>query len=471
MNHLQRLILEEYYRRQSRVMDLPPDRLRDPAFEVQNNVISDRKERYKAVNCTRRSGKSVGEAIDHFEICELYPSSRCLYIGLTLDSVTEIIWDVFKELNDRGGYGCVFNETKKICKFPNGSRIRLFGLDSSEREMKKVLGGKNRKITIDEAGSMTQDMKKVCYQMIDPTLTDLAPNSWFTLAGTCENIPNTFFEKVVSGEETGLPWKVYRWTAYENPHMREQWTKQINLYKKQNPDVVHASWFKTHYLNEWCSDDDLLIIPLSSGNFIEELPKGKWEYVLGVDLGYNDASAFSVVAYSYDSPKAYVIHAQKESGLDFTGVAGQIRELQRKFAISKIVIDGSNKQGVEEIKKRHNIPMDNAEKQGKATYLRLLRDDVLQKNLMILEGANELVTEWKQLQWKNEERKEEDSRCQNHLSDATLYAWRESRHYTYDPEDAPKDQNSQEFMDELEEMEAEEMRKEAEENEWWEMAA
>lgn len=468
----ERLLIEEYVRRKLRVMELPPDRLRDPNFVAQNQVLNDRDVRYKAVNCTRRSGKSVGEAIDHFELCEQFPSSRTLYLGLTLDSVSEIIWDVMKELDERGKYGCKFNEVKKIVRFPNGSRIRLFGLDTSERQMKKILGQKNRKVTIDEAGSITQDMVKICYQMIDPTLTDLAPNSWFSLVGTCENIPNTFFEKVVTGKETFLPWKVYRWTAYENPHMKEQWTKQIELYKRQNPDVIHASWFKTHYLNEWCSDDELRIIKFSDANFTKTLPATGLFYVLGVDLGFNDASAFAVLAYSLDAPTSWVVETFKESGYDITDVANKIKEIQRRYNITKIVVDGANKQGVEEMKKRHRIPMVPAEKQGKASYLRMLRDDCIQKHLMIMQGKNgELVTEWEQLQWKDENKQEEDPRCQNHLSDATLYAWRECKHYTYDPEDAPKHVDSEEYMDAFEEKESEELRREIEESEWWEMAA
>lgn len=472
MNPEARLLIEEYLRRKRRVLDMPPDRLRDPNFIAQNNVLSDRVNRYKAVNCTRRSGKSVGEAIDHFELCETYAGSRTLYLGLTLDSVSEIIWDVMKELSEKGGYACKFNEVKKIVRFPNGSRIRLFGLDTSERQMKKILGQKNRKVTIDEAGSMTQDMVKICYQMIDPTLTDLAPNSWFHLVGTCENVPNTFFQKVVEGKETFLPWKVYRWTAYDNPHMKAQWTKQIELYKTQNPDVIHASWFKTHYLNEWCSDDELLIIPLSPKNYCQEIPKTHSYYVLGVDLGFNDASAFSVLAYSLNSPVCYVVKSFKESGYDITDVANKIKEFQREFPITKIIVDGSNKQGVEEIKKRHRIPLNNAEKQGKATFLRILKDDAILGKIVLLEsGTGELITEWSQLQWKDENKQEEDPRCQNHLSDATLYAWRECKHYTYDPQDEPPHIDSEEFMDEFEQREAEALERELKESEWWEMAA
>ena len=465
----ERAIIEEYVRRKSLSDSIDLQRLRDPSFEKQNEVLQARDKRYKAINCTRRSGKSVGEAIDHFEIAEEFPGSRSLYMGITLDSVSEIIWDVFKDLNKLGKYNCKFNNTKKIVFFPNGSRIRLFGLDVSERQMRKVLGQKLRKVSIDEAGSITIDMKRLCYQMIKPALADNRPNSWLTLLGTCENIPNTFFEAVTEGLERGVNWNVYKWTAYENPHMARQWKEEIDEAIENNPEVVNASWFRTHYLNEWCSDDDLLIIKLDKAkNYLEELPNDRYGFVLGVDLGYNDATAFSVLAYSDNHDVAFVVKSYKETQMDITDVANEIRKIQRQFDIEKIIVDGANKQGVEEIKNRHGIPLESADKKDKATFLRILRDDFIQAKVKILEGeCGELITEWKSLMWKDEYKEKEDDRCQNHLSDATLYAWRYCYHYIFEPPEPKKDPNTDEYMDDLEEREAEEMLQlQREEEEW-----
>lgn len=379
-------------------------------------------------------------------------------MGLTLDSVTEIIWDIFKDLNKQGNYGCKFNETKHIVFFPNGSRIRLFGLDVSQKQMRKILGQSLRKVSIDEAGSITQDMQTLCYQMIMPALTDNAPDSWLTLLGTCENIPGTFFEEVTEKREKGRDWQIHKWTAYENPHMKKQWAAEMAEMKLHNPNIIHASWFKTHYLNEWCADDDLLIVPAKKvvrTNFVDD---GTYTYVLGVDLGYNDANSFTILAASEKHRRAVIVKSFKEPELDLTDVANQIKQLQRKYDIHKIIIDGANKQGVEEIKKRHHIPMEAAEKTDKATYLRLLRDDVLTGNLVMNESnCGELYTEWSQLMWKDSNKEKEDDRCQNHCSDSALYAWRECRHYLYEPPKEKEGKNTDKYMDEIEEREAERM--------------
>jgi len=404
--------------------------IRTEGFKKQNEILDDKSSRFKALNATRRAAKSHTEAMDHIEICNMYPKSRTVYMGLTLDSVTEIIWDVFKEFNEKHNLGLKFNNTKKIIFYPNGSRTRLFGLDASARQLAKILGQKLRKVSIDEAGSITINLEEFCFQKVRPALIDLAPYSWLTLLGTCENIPNTYFQKVIEGKCINFDWKVHRWTAYDNPFMTKQWEAEIKDITEKNPKALETSAFKTHYLNQWCSDDDLLIIPASKMSYIEKLPnlgKGKdWNFMLGVDLGYNDATAFTLLAFNYWHRAVVICMTFKSTEQDLTDVANTINKLKQDYNITHIVIDGANKQGVEEIKKRHNLPeIEIAEKQGKATYLRLLRDEVITEKIQFIkESTTDLQLEWQSLQWKDKMKLLEDPRCQNHLSDSTLYIWR-----------------------------------------------
>lgn len=434
---MEEAILEELVRRNGRSFSIPMD----PLFEIQNKFRNDRQQ-FKALLCTRRSGKSTSEVKDHIDKCLEFPNSRTVYMALTLDSAAEITWDIFKEENELHNLGMKFNEQKKIIFYPNGSRTRLFGIDSNEKQITRVLGQKLRKVSIDECGSITRDMKKIVYQMILPALGDLAPDSWLTLLGTPENIPGTFFEEVTEGRETTLPWIIYKWTAFENPYMKKQWGELIDTMTKSNPQVVEASWFKTHYLNLWVSDDDLLIIPASKATKVAELPHSRdWIHVLGVDLGFNDASAFSVVSFSFTHKKAYITETVSKSGLDLTEVSEIIKNIKRRYNISRTVVDGANKQGVEEMKKRLGLPdLEAAEKQGKPTYLKLLRDDIVTGRVLMVEGQNDgLEREWRSLQWKDKKKLLEDPRCENHISDATLYAWRETHSYmAEEPTPAPK---------------------------------
>ena len=464
MSLSKREILEEYVRRFGG--DRKLTRLRDPNFTIQNEILDDRKNRYKALNATRRAGKTVTECISFMEVGEEFPKSNMVFGALTLDSAADICWQEFKDLDARGGYGCKYNQTKKIVFFPNGSKVRLFGFDTSAKQMKKVLGQKLRKFSLDESGSMTQDMRKLCYQMIKPALADLRPNSWMTLLGTCENIVNTFFEGVTEKKETDLPWKVYKWTAFDNPHMAKQWKLEIDEMLENNPKIVNASWFKTHYLNQWCADDDLLIIPIKKCEQVDFVDDGNYDFLLGVDIGYNDANAFSIVACHRNKREVIIVKTYKQAELILSEVAEKIKEIQRKYNILKIVIDGANKQGIEEIKRRFAIPLTIAEKTGKATYLHLLKDDVITGSVL-MDSANcgELYTEWASLMWKDLNKEKEDDRCQNHLSDATLYIWRYCYHYLWEPVAPEDDKDSDAYMDKIEREEAEDAEREEKENE------
>ena len=66
--------------------------------------------------------------------------------------------------------------------------------------------------------------------------------------------------------------------------------------------------------------------------------------------------------------------------------------------------------------------------------------------------------------WKDSSRDKEDDRCQNHLSDATLYAWRYCYHYLWEAPENKDDENTDEFMDDLEEKEAEEAERQQKED-------
>lgn len=422
----------------------------DPVHVPQYKAAVD-KSFLKGIQSPRRSGKSTGEVRETLEEAEIItPGSNHLYGALTLSSAKEIAWDTFLENLDAHKVKHSINSQSGIITLDNGSKIRLFGLDSSYKEMRKLLGSKYKTVKIDEAGSITQDLRKVCYQMIMPALTDM--NGRLALLGTAENIPNTFFEKVTSGKEPG--WSIHKWMTIDNPYMREKWIAHLQWIKDNNPEFMLTSEYKTHYLNEWCADDNKLIIKLMDSTVIKPFTLSGYDYLLSMDLGYNDATSFTVIAHSSHDPVCYAVKSFKSPEMDFTDVANTIKQLQSKYPITRYKIDGANKQGVQEIVKRHKLPLDIADKSGKATHLRLLRDDVIQGKFKIFEGeCDPLVEEWKALQWKDDLREEEDPRCQNHCSDGALYGWREARNYTYQTPEPKLNRNTDEYMKDFEKKE------------------
>ena len=415
----------------------------DDTFTKQFQAAKD-KSILKAIQCTRRAGKSTGEAKETLQSAFENPETKHLYGALTLGSAKNIIWDMFLSELELKKIQFRSNEQQGIIKLANKSEIRLFGLDSSYKEMRKILGGKYKTVKIDEAGSITQDLKKICLQMILPALTDM--NGRLTLLGTAENIPKTYFEAVTSGLEPG--WSVHKWTAFDNPYIADKWKEHIEWIEKFNPTFKLTSEYKTHYLNEWCADDRLLIIRINKDTVIPAIDLVNPTYILGVDLGYNDDCSFVLTAFHVKSPELYVVEAYKENELDITDTANRIKDYLRRYPVAKIIVDGANKQGVMEMRNRHNIPLEAAKKEDKASFLKIMADDVTRGRIKYFQGkCDSLIEEQEQLQWKDVTKQDEDPRIPNHCNDALLYSWREARNYLWKEQPKPEDINSNEYMD------------------------
>jgi hypothetical protein len=239
--------------------------------------------------------------------------------------------------------------------------------------------------------------------------------------------------------------------------MKDKWIIEVNELIERNPNVINASWFKTHYLNQWCADDELLILHQVAESQIDEIPIRKTPYVfiLGVDLGFNDSSAFTVICYHDYDKICYVVESYKEPELILSQVAQRINFLSTKFPFSKIIIDGANKQGVEEIKQRFSLALEPAQKTEKAIFLKLLNDDFVVGNVKVKKNSNnQLITEALQLQWEDSRKEKEDARCENHSIDALLYSWRSCYHFLSVREPIIKNRNSDDYMNQLEEEES-----------------
>ena len=80
------------------------------------------------------------------------------------------------------------------------------------------------------------------------------------------------------------------------------------------------------------------------------------------------------------------------------------------------------------------------------------------------------MDEWRLLQW-DEDRPKEDDRFENHLSDAALYAWRESRHYASVPREVEPEVGSEEYYKRLSDRHEKQLLDKLEHGEgslWWE---
>ncbi len=281
-------------------------------------------------------------------------------------------------------------------------------------------------MVIDEAQAFGIDLRQLVYGVLKPAVADY--RGTIVLTGTPGNLIKGLFFDVTNGREAG--WSGHRWDTYANPYMAEQWAGEIADLKAASPLVVETPWFRQMYLGEWVIDLDKLVYRFNPDrNTFTELPSfhaGQWHYVLGVDLGYNDPTAFALCAYHDFDKTLYVLEAEKHPRPDVTSVAERIRGFQGRYELDAIVIDGANKQAVEEMRRRHELPLRAADKTGKSDFIEIMNGELIQGRIKLHSArCSQLADEYAGLIWdERSEKREEPPNCPNDLCDATLYAWR-----------------------------------------------
>lgn len=413
--------------------------------------------RLKAALCTRRAGKSEGGSRWLTEPCIQFDGVNTLYVGLTKDTCRKIFWEgAIKPLIAKFKIPCKLNETRLEVKFPNGSFIYCLGMDVDKEEMKKLLGGKYKRILIDEAGSFRVNLFKLVYEILKPSTADLLGE--IALTGTPEDLTSGLFYEVTrqDGVPRRLDWSVHEWNTFDNPYMAQQWEIEIDEMIAVNPRVVETPMFKRMYLGKWEIDETRLVYKYNrERNWIAKLPEGDYTNGLGIDLGFNDDSSFVVSSYNGESPKLYLRHPFKKPGMIISDVGDKTNYYRGKYDILSYVIDGANKQAVEELRKRFAIPFISADKAGKAEFIDIFNSELIQGNIVLVGDDCDIIEkEWNNLIWddRSTTKREEHPACANHLSDAILYIWRNQYQYLYQkPVKAVKKTEEQKIDEWLEE--------------------
>lgn len=461
-----------------------PDLLKD-SFPEQRSYVLDPAS-LKVLFCTRRAAKTFSFGLECVWDGLQNAGANYLFLATNRLVAKRIFWkDVLKVIDDKYRVGMRFNETELTATLPNGSVIYIAGADQNKEELDKLLGGKYKKIGVDEAQSWRHvDLSDLVFRVLKPAVIDWRGS--ISLMGTPGNHINGYFHRVTKGCRAGKPgnpndreagWSLHTWTTYENTSVVDG-VRVCDSFKQEiaglilaNARVVETPWFRQMYKGEWVVDVSARCYHGfdRERNAFDALPTyagGRWHFVLGIDLGYNpDPSAFVLGAYHDWDPNLYLVESWKEWKMDITAVAGRIQYYETKVLanfkepIDFLVIDGANKQAVEEMRRRHNLDLNPADKRGKDDFIELMNSEfILRKILVNLEKCNQgiqngedankkiiqeslaLADEYEGLiwdpktlpghpQWKAGTQRKELSSSPNHLCDGALYLWRWA--YTY----------------------------------------
>jgi hypothetical protein len=446
--------------------------LRDD-FTTQNAFINDNS-RYIAAQCSRRAGKTNGLAIRFFNTMLKHPKSRCIYLALTLDSAMDIMWPVLHEINDYYKLGCTFIDSRHLVIHPNGSQLRLYGADM-KNFIKRLKGKKSPGIGIDEAQDFGTHLQSLIDDVLTPSIADYS-DGWLALTGTPGPVPQGYFFDVTQQHKYG--YSIHKWDLMQNPFMPNPKDFLTDLKAKRewlddNPTL------RREWLNQWVLDQKALWVQYDENtNHYQKLPDDKpydWHYILGVDIGFNDADAIAVLAWSEKSNTTYLVEEIIQPKQGISALFTMIETAQKKYNAYKIVMDQGalGKKIAEDLIPRFQVPFVPAEKHEKQTYVELLNDE-LRRGRFKAKGNSRFAQDSYliQIDWDKSTPNKIVIKKKPHsdIIDAVIYAFRDSYGYIHQEEKPKPKPGTKEWADlqstEMWERELEGFSKAAEHMKW-----
>jgi len=456
-------IIEELRRRQAKIIkesETPKFVFSDIAFEAQTKFFRSEGGRFRTAVCSRRSGKTFGIAADAIATCLEESNVVCLYITLSKRNARSIIWDIAKQIIKDFNIPAVPNEVELSIRFDNGSKLAIEGA-KDKTEIEKYRGWKIKKCYIDECQSFRSYIKDLINDIIIPALRDLRGQLYLT--GTPGPVPAGYFYDASHSDM----WENFHWTAFDNPHMHNPPEKDLEITLSEERALKNISHLDPSYrretYGEWVEDLDSLVYKYDEAlNHYDELPKAEYVYIMGIDIGYEDSDAIAILAYSKEHNKVYLVEEHIKAKQTISQLAEAIHELDAIYNCTKKVIDAGalGKKITEEIIQRYGINLEAADKARKVEYIELLNAD-LRKGVVKAKKTSRFAEDCKLVTWDKDrstsERRKISDTVHSDVQDSVLYSYREARHYLYEAPKPKHHRNTNEYMKELEDREAQEL--------------
>lgn len=417
-------------------------------FPKQNAFINDTA-RYLAAQCSRRAGKTNGLAYRFHKALEKYPKSQCVYLGLTLESAKGAMWPAMDEFNTRYNLGYTFIESKAIIIHPNGSKLRILGADM-KNFIKRLKGRKFPAVAIDEAQDFGTHLESLIDDVLTPSIADYT-DGWIAVTGTPGPVPRGYFFEVTCNKKYGF--SLHNWTLFENPNMPEPEKFVADLKERKewpddNPTLMRE------WRNNWVLDVNALWIKYSEKiNHFQELPANhKWQYILGVDIGFKDADAIAVIGWSDTCDSTYLVEEIIVAKQGISELASMIDKAQKKYNAYKIVMDegGLGKKIAEDFRARFGCPIEPADKVRKQDNVELLNDSMRLSKFKAKSASRFAQDSYMvQIDWEKSTPKRTVLKSGFHsdIIDAVLYAFRDTYSYANSEETKKPKWGTKEWAD------------------------
>lgn len=455
----QAALLSELQRRASKPKEKTFD-ISEYCFDKQLAFVRD-PSKFKTAVCSRRAGKTEACAADLIDTALNTPRANCLYITLSRTSAERIIWRTL--MNILADYDIEYKANNKelTIRLDNGSMIYVSGA-KDKQEIEKFRGMSLHKVYVDEC----QSFKPYIAELVEDVLNWAAKDVGGTicLTGTPGPVPAGYFYDMSTKANERV--SQHKWTLTDNPWIFRKSGMQPEEILRQERErkgiTVNDPTYMREALGLWVRDQNALVYRFNKDiNTYDQLPPEQMTYIFGIDIGWLDADAIAVLGYNYVSNNVYLIQEVITRKQDITSLAKQIKQLEAKYKPVKMVLDAGalGKKIQEEIKHRHGLNVEAAQKERKLEFIELLNDDLRTgrfqafKNSTFEQDSGIIVWDY------DTGTKKVSDRTHTDIGDSILYAWKECKHFfEIDAIKKPNGINTNAYMNELEEREAERMK-------------
>lgn len=427
-------------------LPISPTPLQRELFPLQKKILDSSSKR-KALLCGRRFSKTYLLSVALISSALSNPNSTNLFIAITKAHAKRLIWKQLQDFNEQFGLQGISKSSfvDLSIEFPNGSKIILSGC-KYKGDAETFRGDKYSFIAIDEAGSdeFIDHLEYLVEEVLDPSLQDTNGELW--LAGTPNSFSEGYFYDITNtGDNKGF--EVFRGTVLDNPKFprwssRKDWKveaarwwkeyKKGKGWKDDNP-ILQREW-----LALWPASSSRLVLPVSLINISPTTPSNL-DYYVGIDTGYVDNFAISVIGTTPDSPICYIVETYQEAKLGYSQVLGKVREIYEKYNPVLMVCDPADagRHIVEELAIDYQLPIQAAEKHDRVSFIDYFADGFRTGRVQIVEHLTELTEELKAIKWKDKRKGTFVRPKDGHhdLFDATFYAWRHCPSRRWEPEE------------------------------------
>jgi hypothetical protein len=278
-------------------------------------------------------------------------------------------------------------------------------------------------------------------------------NGRLRLIGTPGPIPSGYFHDASKSDK----WSHHAWTLHSNPWIEKKSGCSVAQLIQQDCDrkgvTIDDPSIQRECFGRWVLDSTSLLLNYDPVlNDYDVLPKGNYNFILGMDFGFDDADSFTVLGFSDSSPNTYLIEEIVKERQTYDQMAQTFDALYKKYDFCKIVADpgGGGKKLIESLKQRYPIPMEPADKLGKIANYGLLNNS-LRSGRFYAKKDSRFAQDCNLLEKDRDKSTPDKTIVKGHSDavDSCLYAFKESPAYGYTPPIAKPKVGTKEYEDKI----------------------